>query len=252
MIQHICRRLTLITIMDATSLVLQQFRSCWDGFRSWKAAHNSQAMLSLTRHPASEDSLPQIDEAEQAQESQLTGPTFTVTEYDSDSDPCDSYKIGVESFDVEPTKPHPEYTQCVPTTRNIMIGDDSDYMPFIPYSDDASFNHELHTQHYGYFAWQHSDDPDCMSPRKITHLTPNPHPVEVVCIQTIKQLMSEHGLTVQQIADTNVMPTSIIHNITSYLGGRRRYFSEVPGCTDSNLTVLGITLNGHLKILSTL
>lgn len=234
--------------MDITSLVLEQFRSCWDKFHRWKAAHNSQIMSSLTRRPASEDISPQIYDVEQVQESQPPGPTFTVTEYDSDENPCDTYKISVETFDVEPTKPHPEYTECVPTTRNIMIGDDSDYMPFIPYSDDASFSHELHTQHYNYFAWQHFDDPDCTSPHKTMHFIFNLLPVEVVCIQTIKQLVREHGLTIQQIVDTNVMPTRITRNISSYLGGRRRYFSEVPGYTSSNLSMLGITLNGHPRI----
>ncbi len=208
--------------MDPTSLVVHVLRSCWDSFYRWKEAHSSQAMLSLTRPSILEDIPFQINEVEQVQESPLTGTTFTVTEYDSDSDSGETYTMTAEIFVVEPIKPHPEYTACMPITRNIMVGDDSDHMPFIPYSDDASFSHEIHTLHYNYLAWQNPDDPDCKFLRENDGFDSHRLPVEAICIQAFKQLVNEHGLTNQQIIDTNVMPTQITRHITSYLGGRRR------------------------------
>lgn len=91
---------------------------------------------------------------------------FNVTIYDSDDETAETYILPIETINVEATKPHPEYTSCTPITRSIMVGDDSNYMTFIPYSDDPTFNHEAQTLHYDHFAWQSMQDPDGIS----THL----------------------------------------------------------------------------------
>lgn len=57
--------------------------------------------------------------------------------------------------------PHPSYEACTPTGRNVMVGDDSDHMPFAPFADDESFDFRTYSDDYDYLAWQTSRrDPD--------------------------------------------------------------------------------------------
>ncbi|KAK7443254.1 hypothetical protein VKT23_015850 [Stygiomarasmius scandens] len=51
--------------------------------------------------------------------------------------------------------PSLEYESCTPVMASILVEDDSDYMPFIPFADDPWFNYESHVQRYKYSAWQH-------------------------------------------------------------------------------------------------
>jgi hypothetical protein len=124
-------------------------------------------MSSLTRQPVSEGSSSQDDEDEEDEELEPGGPTFTVTEYESESDPGHTYTLNVETMAVPLVTPHPQYITCTSLTENNMVGDDSDYMPFIAFSDDPSFDHERQTRHYIHFAWQNQDDPDSQWRRKI-------------------------------------------------------------------------------------
>lgn len=184
---------------------------------------------------------------------------FNVTIYDSDDETEETYTLPIETINVEATKPHPEYTSCTPITRSIMVGDDSNYMTFIPYSDDPTFNHEAQTLHYDHFAWQSIQDPDGISTHPpllpqldVTNIGLLALPlVEVICAQAVKMLMKEHGLTLQQILDTKVMPPNIIQKITSLLGARRRY-SRIPIHHFLGLMSFGIetTPNGHQTIPS--
>lgn len=157
-------RVLLSAMEPPVALVLAVFRSCWKRFYQWKQIHDTHVLSSLmcdsplTYNPVS---------AEPAAEVVTVGTdaVFMVTEYDSDSDSdsAQTYTLDAERLDVESILPHPAYDSCTPATRGIMVGDDSHYMPFIPYSDDPTFDHEPQMQHYNFFSWQSPDDPDCKS-----------------------------------------------------------------------------------------
>jgi hypothetical protein len=83
-----------------------------------------------------------------------------VTLYDSDEEPTVMYALPIDTIEVPATKPHPKYTSCPPAARNVIVGDDSPYMPFIPYEDDMTFDHEAQMEHYDHFRWQNMADPD--------------------------------------------------------------------------------------------
>jgi hypothetical protein len=54
------------------------------------------------------------------------------------------------------------YEACTPISRNLMIGDDSDFLPFIPNSDDPSYDYTYDIHEHKYFAWHRLNrDPDC-------------------------------------------------------------------------------------------
>ena len=44
--------------------------------------------------------------------------------------------------------------------RNIFTGDDSHDLPFIPFADDKTFDHESHALRHKRFAWDHAYDPN--------------------------------------------------------------------------------------------
>lgn len=50
------------------------------------------------------------------------------------------------------------------TTRNIFTGDDSNDLPFIPFADDKTFDHDSHALRHKRFAWDHDYDPNSKWP----------------------------------------------------------------------------------------
>jgi hypothetical protein len=93
-------------------------------------------------------------------ESSEIGPRLKVTLYDSDEEPTVNYALPIDTIEAQPTRPHPKYTSCSPAARNVIVGDDSNYMPFVPFEDDLTFDHEALAEHYDYFRWQTMPDPD--------------------------------------------------------------------------------------------
>lgn len=95
--------------------------------------------------------------------SEETKEIFTFTDYDDDSVETQVYSMTGECGAPQPVvKPHPQYDSCTPISRNIMNGDDSEYLPFLPFSDDGTYNFEFDNVQHKYFAWQKPFiDPDC-------------------------------------------------------------------------------------------
>ncbi|PFH51358.1 hypothetical protein AMATHDRAFT_142730 [Amanita thiersii Skay4041] len=80
--------------------------------------------------------------------------------------------------------PCPTYEACTSLGQNILLGDDSADMSFIPYADDPGFDLVPHLEDYQSFSWQETTrDPD----------------LEVIVIETAKRLQSRHGLSLKQI-----------------------------------------------------
>ncbi|KAF8056606.1 hypothetical protein FPV67DRAFT_1431373 [Lyophyllum atratum] len=108
-------------------------------------------------------------------------------------------------------EPCAAYEACTPTNRNINVGDDSEYMPFIPLIDDPKFNFLLHAGDYKYFDWQvQNRNPD----------------LQVILKQTVHTLHDTHKLSLQDIDETGVLPQSVTSNILP--ASRRRDFPEWP------------------------
>ena len=61
----------------------------------------------------------------------------------------------------DPFPPYPSYNACAPLSKNIMVGDDSDKLPFIPFADDPTYDYDSDIGNHSYFAWPNlTQDPD--------------------------------------------------------------------------------------------
>ncbi|KAL7278335.1 hypothetical protein ACG7TL_008311 [Trametes sanguinea] len=70
---------------------------------------------------------------------------------------------------VEPPSAYAAYESCTPIDQDILHGDDSNYMPFIPLADDPTFDHEDHAMEYKRLAWQEPyRDPDSLEQAKLS------------------------------------------------------------------------------------
>ncbi|KIK92123.1 hypothetical protein PAXRUDRAFT_830266 [Paxillus rubicundulus Ve08.2h10] len=92
-----------------------------------------------------------------------------------------------------PMDPHPPYESCSPLSHSIFNGDDDDNMDFIPYADDPRFDQIDHTYCYESFSWQDAFDPDW----------------EVIVLEAAYRLHARHGLTYDEIEESNVLPLKL-------------------------------------------
>ncbi|EIW52185.1 SET domain-containing protein [Trametes versicolor FP-101664 SS1] len=124
-----------------------------------------------------------------------------------------SSSVDVETIvQIELPSPCPAYESCAPLQQNILHGDDPNFMPFLPYADEPTFDSADHALEYKALAWQENyRDPDSES-RLHRHeafrwLT-NSAALEIV-LETARRLHSVHGLSPTQIDDTNVLPLTL-------------------------------------------
>ena len=101
---------------------------------------------------------------------------FTIHEYETTHDvsPRRVRETKALVLNADPFPPYPSYNACTPLSRNIMVGDDPDKLPFLPFADDPTYDYELDIGHYSYFAWPNlAQDPDSNYLHKFTSLDAN-------------------------------------------------------------------------------
>jgi hypothetical protein len=88
---------------------------------------------------------------------------FTVVEFDVEGHTVSERRLaaGTVSFE-STTRPCDAYEASAPCSRTIEIGDDSDYLPFIPFADETHFDWEDYMEFFGHLSWQSEQfrDPD--------------------------------------------------------------------------------------------
>ncbi|KAF8970309.1 hypothetical protein BDZ97DRAFT_1652502, partial [Flammula alnicola] len=109
--------------------------------------------------------------------------------------------------------PYPPYDSCIPISRNIMRGDDPDYLPFIPFSDDPTYDYTYDNDHHKYFAWHKPDrDPDCaryvlpLPDFQVLTLSLLTILVEVIVFETVRKLVVDRDLSYWEIDNTGLLP----------------------------------------------
>uniref|UniRef100_A0A8H7XL58 SET domain-containing protein n=1 Tax=Psilocybe cubensis TaxID=181762 RepID=A0A8H7XL58_PSICU len=109
-----------------------------------------------------------------------------------------------------------------------MVGDDSHYMEFIPFSDDPTYDYSVDLELYHYTSWQKS------------YIDPEE---QHILLETIKRLVSENGMSYQTIDATNVLPIPC-HDIVNLIRKRPTETSKsdfpkwLPQPVDSNFPPL--------------
>ena len=150
----------------------QVYKSVWEDFSIWDQDHCRQTLQSLSR-PSRPHPNPLLISSGQSHSA--LNETRSTTAYDASNTVVESfYDIDLENGSTstvlvtvhtiskgQMVQP-PSYESCTPISRNLMIGDDSDYLPFIPNSDDPNYDYTYDIEEHKYFAWhQPNRDPDC-------------------------------------------------------------------------------------------
>ncbi|PPQ72753.1 hypothetical protein CVT26_003033 [Gymnopilus dilepis] len=155
---------------------------------SWSALDSDQALSSLAKPSRRPPPFPKLDETHNDAVTSPSGPytqNFEVIDFDHHHDGRQTSKSTTLSVSSPAIKleasfqPYPPYTYCAPASRNIFTGDDSHYMPFIPFADDKDYNYAADIDLYHYFAWQKSDSPRLNADE------------QVIALETLCRLASE-------------------------------------------------------------
>jgi len=152
-------------------LVQSVFTEVLAEFRHWKVKHAEHILRSLTFGERSFPPAPVINNSSNAPPGivdtnhSLDGDSDTlnlpVTSYSADGTPKSMTVVSLQVIHADVFEPHQPYESCSAISRNVFKGDDDDKMAFIPFADDAAFDHVGHTLCYGSLAWQEDYDPDC-------------------------------------------------------------------------------------------
>lgn len=159
---------------DARKIISDVFRSTWLDFSSYDLEDCQKNLLSLARTceaPSNRDislssenlqhTVPFADHV-LLDSSSRANEEFDIYEFRNESVKPVTTFVPVRNLVALALKPYPSYEYCASTNRSIMIGDDSHYMPFLPFADDSTFNHQELMDEYKYFSWQKpNQDPDC-------------------------------------------------------------------------------------------
>lgn len=173
------------SLNNVTSLVKSVYQSTWADFYTWEQDHCRRALHSLARplpqEPSQEETLDTVASGGrlsnlsiQSMEQPTIGAhaeAFTVLDLNTEDGKPKASTLVVESYNFLPELAScPAYEICTPASRNINVGDDSEYMPFIPLMDDPKFTYDAHIAEYRYFEWQVPNrDPDCKFALRLLH-----------------------------------------------------------------------------------
>ncbi|KAF7342541.1 Pre-mRNA splicing factor [Mycena sanguinolenta] len=206
----------------ATFLVKKIFDEVCEEFRLWKKNYASRVLRELAHPPSSEEdafSEPEASDQKMPEQAEIPTPPAPTLQYMEIQDlktgttqqiPTQVFRI----FDAFPVPPPYEY--CTPTDRNIFLGDDPSYMPFLPFRDDPTFDQARYANEYKGYSWEKPFiDPD----------------LEVVVIEAARRLHGEHQMLYQHIDETGMLPLELLDRDDMrgmIYRSRRRDFPEWP------------------------
>ncbi|KAF7342324.1 Pre-mRNA splicing factor [Mycena venus] len=212
---------------QATYLVEKVFNEVYEEFRVWKNDYASRTLLTVARPPSPNDNVsdPATSDLLPSEGSQISPPPSPTLEYMEmwDSETGTTQRVSVEVYDIVDAFPAvTEHEHCTPAVRNIFHGDDPDYLPFMPFADDPTFDHARYLEAYKGVSWQTPGvDPD----------------LEVVIVETARRLHGEHQMLYQHIDETGVLPLELLDRDGArgmiYRSRRRDFPDWPPGVSDS-------------------
>uniref|UniRef100_A0A0W0FZY7 SET domain-containing protein n=1 Tax=Moniliophthora roreri TaxID=221103 RepID=A0A0W0FZY7_MONRR len=189
-----------------TQLVGSVFRDVWFAFYRWQETYQKSSIESLR---APNPSKPQQNSMTSLfkDTADAENEYLYITNFDS---PSGTIRIPfMPPIEIKHTilsQPSLSYDSCTPISRNLMVGDDPSDMPFIPLADDPIFPIQANMSFYKAFAWQNMqlNDPD----------------MKVISIQTAQKLVEIHGMTLEAIDATEVLPFTLLgQRGLLYMGG---------------------------------
>jgi len=152
-----------IRVPTDKELVLQTYKTVWEEYSSWDIQHCQKTLDSLSR-PVPRRKPRKRDETTHSTRHSRLKPNDSqpvesciILDYNATSSDVlisKSYDVQTMAIELEDHRPYPPYTSCTPTSQNILVGDDSHYMPFMPFSDDSTYDFKNDLEIYHYVEWQ--------------------------------------------------------------------------------------------------
>ena len=156
-------------LLDIRDVISQVYKSVWEDFSVWERDHCRQTLQSLS-HPFRPHLYPLLipsGQSHSALKEPHDAPSNVVESFD-DSDmengSTSTVSVTVQTISNSQMLKPLSYEACTPISRNLMIGDDSDFLPFIPNSDDPTYDYTYDIDEHKFFAWHqlnNNRDPDC-------------------------------------------------------------------------------------------
>lgn len=147
------------------------YKSVWQDFSVWEQNHCQKTLQNLSRPVRTHLNPLSMSSRRSHSTSKEPPPRCDAPSTINDAfDDCDitngsANTVYVTNFSTIPQDrifQPPSYEACTPISRNLMVGDDSDFLPFIPNSDDPTYDSTYDIDEHKFFAWhQPNRDPDC-------------------------------------------------------------------------------------------
>lgn len=152
-----------ITVKDLVRLKLE---STWNEYYiSWHTEHCQRTLDSLGQPMISQPTPAFVDSAPRFYNPfDPSSEIFEITDFEDSQTAPKVFSTNAQHKTTVPkiVEAYSSYDSCTPLSRNLMRGDDPDYLPFIPFSDDWRYDFEYDNSHHKYFAWQRPEiDSDC-------------------------------------------------------------------------------------------
>ncbi|TBU37894.1 SET domain-containing protein [Dichomitus squalens] len=189
------------------SVVKETFREVWYDYYAWEPTYCSRKLTSLRanmglpavhsisdsdltdpNHPA-EDGIPTRNMSITDSETSFT--RYTVNE---------SIQLHTAIVDADTTTitmtltPYPPYESCTPASRNILHGDDPNYLPFVPFADDPTFDPTEYVYDHKGLAWQEAyRDSDVLE----------------IVLETARRVHFQRGVSIEHIDATGILPLEL-------------------------------------------
>ncbi|KAH9932330.1 uncharacterized protein B0H18DRAFT_1208615 [Fomitopsis serialis] len=194
------------TSTQTAAKIRSVFRQVWNEYYAWEAVLASKALASIhTEQKKDQDRqsffrmgehLPLVSRDSNLHKSVDGSKTreteaFTALEFGDQSATLEDTVVDVEVLSLKDFEPCPSYEACTPIPANVLQGDDSSDMPFIPLADDPTFDATDHCLDYDNFAWQ------------VTHVDSD---LNAIILETALRLHYKHGISIAHIDEANVLP----------------------------------------------
>ncbi|KAI0253462.1 hypothetical protein BJV78DRAFT_211135 [Lactifluus subvellereus] len=185
------------------ALAFRVYKEVWDEFNRWKVEDCKQHLLLLQKPLPPPEAAEATLRVASALRPGVPGDVEVVYLCDTGDDvPLDTGNATVLTCRTTPLKlpidfaPYPRYESCTPSVQTVALRvgsaahDEFDTAPFVPYADDPTFDAKVYLDQFRQFAWEGLANPD----------------VEVIQFETLRRLHIGHGLSLDDIDATNVLP----------------------------------------------
>jgi len=137
-------------------LITRTYKTVWKEYSAWSLRDSAAALKSLAVAEIRPDSPTDADKDPNLHVAHISDgdKTFLVADFDNEGHLAEEYTVAAKTFSADPFLPHPLYESCTPISRNLMVRDNPNDLPFIPFSDDPSYNYHVDIEEYKYFRWQ--------------------------------------------------------------------------------------------------